>query len=104
VGHLANASDTVAAKVDSLSLILPHLVVANLSYGLGWLAPIAFPLSFTLGQISIHFRASFETKIAEFLIDGGRADLLRLVQVPADYLPPAPWTFMPLGHFLLYLG
>jgi len=49
VGHLANASNTVAAKVDSLGLILPHLVVANLSHGLGWLASIAFPLSFTLG-------------------------------------------------------
>ena len=47
--HLANASNTVAAKVDSLGLILPHLVVANLPYGLGWLTSIALPFGFTLG-------------------------------------------------------
>jgi len=69
MSDLSDSSNTVTAKVDSLSLILPHLVVTNLSYRLTLMTAMAFPFSFPLRKIRIHFSTSFESKIAIFLID-----------------------------------
>jgi hypothetical protein len=48
MSDLSNTSNTVSAKVDSLSLILPHLIVTNLSYGLSLVTSMTFPFSFPL--------------------------------------------------------
>jgi hypothetical protein len=69
VSDLSNTSNTVSAEVDSLSLILSHLIVADLSHGLSLMTSMTFPLCFPLSKIRIHFSASLESKIAEFLID-----------------------------------
>tara|TARA_B110000285_G_scaffold210734_1_gene252823 strand:- start:602 stop:943 length:342 start_codon:yes stop_codon:yes gene_type:complete len=71
VGYLSNTSNAVTAKVYSLGLVLPHLIVANLSYWLTLMASMSFPFSLPLCQICVHFGASFESKITEltFLVD-----------------------------------
>ena len=71
MSDLAYTADAVAAKVDPLGLILPHLIISNLSNRLRLMAALAFPFSFPLCEVCVHFCAAFESKIAVLWVDSG---------------------------------
>lgn len=71
VSDLANTADAVAAKVDPLGLILPHLIISDLSNRLRLMAALTFPFSFPLCEVGVHFCAAFESKIAVLWVDSG---------------------------------